>query len=251
MEQNISIPNPPVVLVTGSSGSIGKAIVQAFHRHRCKVIGLDRYADNEVDYSMMVNLNDFVENSLLRQQILDKITGYLAPHYKLFAVINNAAEQLLNPTEDLTFQQWQQTINVNLTAPFLLTQGLLRELTDGKGSVVNIASIHQKLTKKNFVAYATSKAGLVGLTKSLAVDLAGKVRVNCVSPAAVETNMLKAGFPNPDDYQKLHEIHPVGRIGTPQEIAEMVYFLASHKAGFINGANIEIDGGISSVLKDL
>lgn len=251
MNQTTYQPNPPVVLVTGSSGSIGRAIVDVFHRHRCKVIGLDRHADSNVDYSIMTNLNDFVENPFLRQQILDKICAYLAPHYKLFAVINNAAEQLLNPTEDLTFQQWQQTINVNLTAPFLLTQGLLQELKEGKGSVVNIASIHHQLTKPRFVAYATSKAGLVGLTKSLAVDLAGKVRVNCISPAAVETQMLKEGFPNPQDYEKLHQIHPVGRIGMPKEIAEMVYFLTSEKAGFINGANIEIDGGIASVLKDL
>jgi NADP-dependent 3-hydroxy acid dehydrogenase YdfG len=193
--------------------------------------------------------NIFDEN--LYNSSFNKISEYLSPNYKLFAVINNAAEQLLNKTEELSYQDWQQTLNVNLTAPFLLIQGLLRELIAGQGSVINIGSIHQKLTKPRFVAYATSKAGLVGLTQSLAVDLAGKIRVNCISPAAVETPMLQAGFSNASDYQQLKDIHPVGRIGFATVIAEMVYFLASEKAGFINGANIEIDGGIGHVLKDL
>lgn len=241
----------PIVVITGSSGSIGKAIVDIFHNNNYKVIGLDRRADTNVDYFLLTNLNEFAEDPLIRQQTFNKISEYLSPNYKLFAVINNAAEQLLNKTEELSYQDWQQTLNVNLTAPFLLIQGLLRELIEGQGSVINIGSIHQKLTKPRFVAYATSKAGLVGLTQSLAVDLAGKIRVNCISPAAVETPMLQAGFPNAEDYQQLKDIHPVGRIGFATEIAEMVYFLASEKAGFINGANIEIDGGIGHVLKDL
>lgn len=242
-----------VVVVTGSSGSIGKAIVDIFHSNNYKVIGLDRIADTNVDEFLLTNLNDFAENAEIRQQTFDKISKYLSQNdnYKLLAVINNAAEQLLNKTEELSYQDWQQTLNVNLTAPFLLIQGLLQELIKGQGSVVNIGSIHQKLTKPRFVAYATSKAGLVGLTQSLAVDLAGKIRINCISPAAVETPMLQAGFPNAADYQQLKDIHPVGRIGFAIEIAEMVYFLASEKAGFINGANIEIDGGIGHVLKDL
>lgn len=249
--QNANIIQKQVALVTGSSGSIGRAIVDVFHQKGYKVIGLDRKLDTNVDYFVMTNLNEFVENGFLRETILNKIITYLSPNYELFALVNNAAEQILNKSEDLSYQQWQQTMNVNVTAPFLLIQGLLQELIFGKGSVINIASIHNNLTKPRFVAYATSKAALVGLTKSMAVDLAGKIRVNCISPAAVETEMLKAGFPNEDDYQQLKTIHPVGRIGSPKEIAEMVYFLASENAGFINGANIEIDGGISSVLKDL
>ncbi len=238
-------------LVTGSSGSIGSAIVEELHQQQYQVIGLDRETKGNTDFFVPINLNEFVIDENKRQAVLAAITNFLNPHPTLHLLVNNAAEQLLNSTENLTFEQWQQTLNVNLTAPFLLTQGLLAALTFAKGSVVNIASIHNQLTKPRFVAYATSKAALIGLTKSMAVDLAGKIRVNAISPAAVETPMLKAGFPDKNDYLKLHQIHPTGRIGTPQEIAAMVVFLASAQAGFINGANIEIDGGISRVLKDL
>jgi NAD(P)-dependent dehydrogenase (short-subunit alcohol dehydrogenase family) len=241
----------PLALVTGSSGSIGTAIVSLLYAQGYAVIGLDRHTSNNTDFFILANLNEFATDGFIRQQILNQIVNYTKPQYKLKLLVNNAAEQLLNSTEDLTDEQWQQTLNVNLTTPFLLSQGLLQELTKAQGSIVNIASIHNKLTKPKFVAYSTSKAGLVGLTKSMAVDLAGKVRVNAISPAAVETPMLKAGFGNETDYLKLHAIHPTGSIGKPQEIAEMVCFLASDKAKFINGANIEIDGGISSVLKDL
>ena len=94
--------------------------------------------------------------------------------------MNNAAVQILAPADAITFDQWRETLDTNLLAPFLLTQALLPELERGRGSVVNVASIHANLTKPGFVAYATSKAALVGLTRSLAVDLGGRVRVNAV-----------------------------------------------------------------------
>jgi NAD(P)-dependent dehydrogenase (short-subunit alcohol dehydrogenase family) len=248
------INNPsqkPIAVVTGSSGSIGSAIVELLHQKGYLVIGLDRHSGGNADFFILANLNEFATDFLIRQQILNEISDYTKPHFQLNLLVNNAAEQLLNATENLTAEQWQQTMNVNVTSPFLLSQGLLAELSKAKGSIVNIASIHNQLTKPKFVAYATSKAALIGLTKSMAVDLAGSVRVNAISPAAVETPMLKAGFDSETAYLKLHDIHPVGRIGLPEDVAEMVCFLASDKAGFINGANIEIDGGISSVLKDL
>ena len=143
-------------------------------------------------------------------------------------------------------------MNVNLTGPLLLSQFFLDKLAVSKGSIINIASIHQQLTKKRFISYATSKSALVGLTKALSVDLQGKVRVNTISPAAIDTQMLRDGFDNDEGMvQKLNELHPSQRIGKPAEVSKLALLLAEDELGFINGANIQIDGGISNVLKDL
>jgi NAD(P)-dependent dehydrogenase (short-subunit alcohol dehydrogenase family) len=238
-------------IVTGSAGRIGAAVCALLRQNGYHVIGLDRQAQSpEADALITTDLNRLATDEAYRLHLADHARA-LAGETPIQLLVNNAAEQLLNPTDHLTAEQWHTTLNVNLTAPFLLTQVFLPDLEAAKGSVVNIASIHQQLTKPRFVAYATSKSALVGMSKALAVDLAGRIRVNAISPAAIETPMLRAGFPNADDYQKLNDIHPVGRIGQPEEVAQLVLFLASEAAGFINGANIQIDGGISSVLKDL
>lgn len=133
-----------------------------------------------------------------------------------------------------------------------MSQHFLPKLEQSKGCIINIASIHQQLTKKKFIAYATSKSALVGLTKAMSVDLQGKVRVNAISPAAIDTQMLRDGFNNDEEMvKKLHELHPLQRIGKPAEVSKLALLLAEDELGFINGANICIDGGISNVLKDL
>ncbi|MCU0394198.1 MAG: SDR family oxidoreductase, partial [Thermoflexibacter sp.] len=171
---------------------------------------------------------------------------------KLDLLINNAAVQLLSPTETNALADWYETMNVNLTAPMLLSQLFLPMIEKEGGSIINIASIHQQLTKPRFVSYATSKSALVGLTKAMAVDLQGRIRVNCISPAAIETDMLRAGFNHDEDaLNALKKLHPVQRIGYPEEVARLALFLASEQAKFINGANLQLDGGISSVLHDL
>ncbi|WP_448518013.1 SDR family NAD(P)-dependent oxidoreductase [Rhodoflexus sp.] len=238
------------VIVTGSSGRIGAEIVRLFKREGYFTIGLDRQPMANADLYLQIDLNRLCTDVDYRSALYARLDEIIDKH-PLKCLVNNAAEQLLNKTDDLTLEQWQTTLNVNLTAPFLLTQYCLPHMENTKGSVINVASIHRQLTKPLFVAYATSKSALVGLTKALAVDLAGRIRVNSISPAAIETPMLLASFSNPDDFRKLNAIHPVGRIGQPEEVAEVAIFLASDKAGFINGADIQIDGGISGVLKDL
>jgi NAD(P)-dependent dehydrogenase (short-subunit alcohol dehydrogenase family) len=237
-------------IVTGSSGRIGAEICRLLEEAGYFVIGIDRQPVQNTQAHLQADLARLCTDAAYRDTIMVQLGQYAIQH-PLKLLVNNAAEQLLNPTDTLSLEQWNTTLSVNLTAPFLLVQAMLPYLESNKGSVVNVASIHHQLTKPRFVAYATSKSALVGMTKAMSVDLAGRIRVNAISPAAIETPMLKAGFPDPDDLRKLNEIHPVGRIGQPEEVAEVVVFLASDNAGFINGANIQIDGGISGVLKDL
>jgi NAD(P)-dependent dehydrogenase (short-subunit alcohol dehydrogenase family) len=98
--------------------------------------------------------------------------------------------------DEIKLEDWNQTMNVNLTGPLMLSQFFLAKLHKSGGSIINIASIHHQLTKKRFIAYATSKSALIGLTKAMSVDLQGWVRVNAISPAAIDTPMLRAGFDN-------------------------------------------------------
>ncbi|HNC04229.1 MAG TPA: SDR family oxidoreductase, partial [Agitococcus sp.] len=155
------------------------------------------------------------------------------------------------PVEQLTLESFQISQNVNVTAPFLLIKALLPELEKVKGSIINIASIHAQLTKPEFVAYATSKSALVGLTQALAVEVGARVRVNAISPAAIATPMLQAGFEgNAAAYTALKSHHPCGDIGVPEEVANLAVFLASNQARFINGANISINGAIGARLHD-
>jgi NAD(P)-dependent dehydrogenase (short-subunit alcohol dehydrogenase family) len=120
-----------------------------------------------------------------------------------------------------------------------------------KGCVINISSIHARLTKPNFVAYATSKAALSGMTRAMAVDLGGRVRVNAIEPAAISTDMLKAGFKDhPEQYAALEQCHPLGRIGTPEEVAALALSIVDGELRFLHGACVGMDGGISARLHD-
>jgi len=239
------------VIITGVLGGIGSAIARAFRKDGYYVYGLDRREDfkNECDRFIRFDINEYVTDPAYRLKFTE-IFDSIIP--KLDVLVNNAAVQKLGNTAAIKLEDWQETMNVNLTGPLLLSKLFLSRLEGGQGSIINIASIHQSLTKPEFVSYATSKSALVGLTKAMAVDLEGKVRVNAISPAAIETDMLRAGFDNDESaLDELRKIHPVQRIGYPDDVAKLALFLASENNGFIHGANLTLDGGISSVLHDL
>ena len=169
---------------------------------------------------------------------------------RLNVLINNAALQIVSPIEEILLQDWQRSLNINLTAPFLLSVKLLDELIATQGNIINISSIHAKLTKPNFTAYATSKSGLSGLTKSLAVEIGNKVRVNSISPAAIDTQMLREGFTNIENgLENLSNYHPSKSIGLSTDVVEAALYLANGNK-FVNGMEITLDGAISSRLHD-
>jgi NAD(P)-dependent dehydrogenase (short-subunit alcohol dehydrogenase family) len=239
------------VIVTGVLGGIGSGLAKAFKENGYHVIGLDvknapsEYCDQFIQFDLHAFCSDAQYRTNMQQQFDAEVP-------ELHVLINNAAVQLLGGIEDIQLGDWQQTLNVNLTGPLLLSQLFIKKLETARGCIINIASIHQQLTKKRFIAYATSKSALVGLTKAMSVDLQGKVRVNAISPAAIDTQMLRDGFNNDEEkVQQLNELHPLQRIGKPAEVSKLALLLAEDELGFINGANISIDGGISNVLKDL
>jgi len=245
--------NSRAAVITGSAGSIGRAICKVFRDAGYKVIGLDIKEQDgvEADEWLHGDLMQFVADAKYRDRMLAEIRA-AADGTKIGVLCNNAAEQRLAGTENISMIDWQASLDVNLTAPFLLTQGLVRDLESADGSIINIASIHARLTKPKFVSYATTKSGLVGLTRALAVDLGGRVRVNAICPAAIDTPMLREGFEgrSSSDLEFLQRCHPAGRIGQPSEVAELALWLASPQASFVSGACYDIDGAISSRLHD-
>lgn len=243
----------PIAVITGAAGGIGKVLVNAFSERGYWVIGMDqesRRANLNCWQYLQVDLQKFVIDSKYLESRLADIQQLLA-NDGLSVLINNAAIQILGGVSSLTVIDWHNTLDVNLLAPFLLTQGLFSDLEKANGCVINVSSIHARLTKPNFVAYATSKAALSGMTRAMAVDLGGKVRVNGIEPAAIATEMLSAGFVDqPERLNQLEACHPQGRIGSPEEVAALALSIASGDMQFMHGACISLDGGISGRLYD-
>ncbi|MEH6827282.1 SDR family NAD(P)-dependent oxidoreductase [Parasphingorhabdus sp.] len=242
----------PAALVTGSNGGIGQAIVAALHEAGWFVIGIDRNAINHAKCDAFINydLADCCDEADFQTGCIDAILK-AAGDRPIKALVNNAAVQILGSTEEIKPEEWHETLKVNLSAPFFMSQALLPHLHEAKGSILNIGSVHAQATKKRFVAYATSKAALHGLTRALAVDLGPHVRVNCLAPAAIATDMLKAGFEGKDEeFAALEAAHPVGRIGDCEDVAQAALFLLSSNTSFVTGCCFYLDGGILSRLHD-
>lgn len=241
------------VIITGSNGGIGKALANTFLASGYGVIAIDKTTTHDeggLESFIQVDLQKTVVDEDYATEIFSKILNVLDGR-PLKGLINNAAVQILGNIEELDRSAWQTTLDVNLSAPFIWTQGLLAELSSANGCVINIGSIHARLTKKQFVAYATSKAALTGLTRALAVELGDRVRVNAIEPAAIETEMLKAGFENnPELYEELADCHPQKRIGQPEEVAKLALSLIDGGMDFLHGSIIGIDGGVSGRLCD-
>jgi NAD(P)-dependent dehydrogenase (short-subunit alcohol dehydrogenase family) len=239
------------VVVTGSNGGIGTAITEVLIENGYFVIGSDVGPDrSNLGAYIDCDLKRFVAEPKLRDEFVRNVETMLAGR-QLTALVNNAASLENSDLKTLQLSDFLSTMDVNVTAVLGLSQALLSLLEQSNGAIVNIGSIHAKLTKPGFVSYATSKAALRGLTQAMAVECGASIRVNVIEPAAIATPMLLAGFANnPALFEGLEDYHPVGRIGQPREVADMVDFLISGKSRFMNGAVIELDGGIGVRLHD-
>lgn len=233
-----------VALVTGCKGGIGTAICRRFLNAGWEVVGTDIRGDLPADF-------DFYQLDLKDSRQLISLTHYIEEKYKrLDCLINNAASQICKPISETTFEDWDLVIDTNLKAPYFLIKNFLPLLTNAKGNIVNVSSIHAIATSKYMSAYAISKGGLSQLTRSLAIDLADDgIRVNAVLPGAILTGMLLDGIKRGGDHaekqlQELSEKTVLKRIGQPEEIAGAVYYLADNdSASFITGLSLVVDGG--------
>lgn len=238
-------------LVTGCAGGIGSAIVKKFIDSGFYVVGLDvREPDILPNCFIRCDLRKVTRSASGLARLRSELRGILKKS-NLKVLVNNAAIQILAEFEKLTLDQFHESLDVNVVAPFVLSQLCIDSLKSSGGMIVNIGSIHSRLTKPGFVAYATSKGALESLTRALAVELGHEVRVNAIMPAAIETAMLVDGFDGDRSLlSSLKSHHPVRRLGTPEEIADLIEGLISMKLPFLNGSVIDLSGGIASRLHD-
>lgn len=243
-------------LITGAAGGIGRALARTFSDAGYHVIATDIVElPGEIACASYIpgDLVKFVRDQRYAEGMVQEVRAAISGKH-LRVLINNAAVQILGGVDHLSRPDWQTTLDVNLLAPFFLAQAFLPELeapSDEGASVINIGSIHARLTKKDFVAYATSKAALAGMTRAMAVDLGPRVRVNAIELGAIETDMLKAGFESKaEQYAALEGCHPQQRIGQPEDVARLALAIAQAGINFLHGACVELGGGISARLFD-
>lgn len=243
----------PIAMVTGAAGGIGRALARRFAAQGYRVLALDCSGkpDDLVCWEyLQVDLEQLVIDSAYKAKCMSDFAELIG-NDGLAVLVNNAAVQVLGSVASLTVEDWHKSLDVNLLAPFVLTQALLPQLESAGGGIINISSIHARLTKPNFIAYATSKAALSAMTRAMAVDLGGRIRLNAIEPAAISTEMLKAGFDRcPEGLSQLEACHPQGRIGSPEEVAALALSIASGDLRFMHGACLSLDGGISARLHD-
>jgi NAD(P)-dependent dehydrogenase (short-subunit alcohol dehydrogenase family) len=168
-------------------------------------------------------------------------------------LVNCAGRQIIKRIEELKPEEWDVVLDVNLKGAYLCAQAALPFLAERRGAIVNICSVHARSTIEGFTSYAASKAGILALTRAMAIECAPRgVRVNAVSPGTIDTPMLQAFFDScPDPVRARSEFlkfHPIGRFGTPRDVGEMVAFLGSAQAGFVTGTEVIVDGGMTALL---
>jgi NAD(P)-dependent dehydrogenase (short-subunit alcohol dehydrogenase family) len=230
-----------VALITGGAKGIGRAIARhlASSGWRLGIIdlpggGLQRaYPRSRNIVSLEGDVRDeaFVAGAI---ETLRRRFG------RLDGVVSNAGIMIRKPLRRLTLAEWHRVIDTNLTAAFLLARAAEKTLRQTRGAIVAIASTRALMSEADTESYSASKGGLLSLTHALAISLAPDVRVNCVSPGWIETKDY-AGLRRKD-----HAQHPAGRVGRPQDVAEMVaWLLDAERSGFVTGANFVIDGGMT------
>ena len=215
-------------LVTGGTRGIGLAISDRLRQEGIEVRALS---------SKDCDLSDAAKIQAFLNQHQDE-------HFDI--LINNAGENIIQSLSDIDLVTWNRILTVNLTASFLLAQFFSRKMVQEKyGRIVNIASIFSFLSREGRASYATSKSGLLGLTRTSAVELAQhNVMVNAVSPGYVDTDLTRKNN-SPEKIQQICETIPARRMGRTEEIAELVVYLASQRNSYLTGQNIVIDGGFS------
>ena len=238
------------VVITGTCGGVGSACVEHFHAQGWRVWGIDRRPPP----AALPDGVQFIQADIAIAPEVEALADQLLPDLggSLHALVNNAALQITKPLTETTSQEWDEVHAINLRAPFLLAKGLYPALAQARGAVVNVSSVHALATSSDIGAYASTKGGLLALTRSMANEFARDgVRANAVLPGATDTPMLDAGLERghlkggqAERKAQLERKILLNRLGTPGEIARVIYFLADgEQSSYITGQSLVADGG--------
>lgn len=217
-----------VAVVTGGASGIGKCIAEMFENEGAHVCIID------------IKENDYFVGDVGDEETLRNFVNQVIHDYHHVDYIINNAKPLFKGIDECSYDEFNNALKVGITAPFMLVK-LLKEHLGVQASIVNISSSRDRMSQPQSESYTAAKGGIHALTHALAVSLAGKARVNSISPGWIDVE--NSDYQEGDIYQ-----HPVQRVGKPEDIAHMVLFLCSEEAGFITGENICIDGGMTHLM---
>ena len=242
-----------VALVTGASSGIGQAVAVKFATEGAQVALVARNADKLAEVGREVQDKGgqpkIIAADVSQEADIERVVRETAEAFGGIDVLVNAAGIIANGTiENTQLKDWDYMFGLNVRGPFYLIQRALPYLIERKGNIVNVSSVTGVRAFPNVLAYCASKAALDQFTHCVALEVASKgVRVNAVNPGVVVTQLHRTGGMSEDSYAQFLErskaTHPLGRVGGADEVAELIYFLASPKAGWITGVSYSIDGG--------
>ena len=214
-----------IAVITGGAQGIGRCIADEFRKQGASVCIIDKQP------------NEYFVGDISSEQVLRDFAGKVIAEYGRIDYLINNAIPLSKGLNACAYDEFNYALRVGVTAPFFLTKLFMPYFSKG-AAIVNISSSRDRMSQPDTESYTAAKGGIAALTHAMAVTLAGKVRVNSISPGWIDTSYRE--YSGPDAFQ-----HPAGRVGNPMDIANMVLFLCSDKAGFITGENVCIDGGMT------
>lgn len=245
-----------VAIITGASSGIGRATALLFAMEGAKVVVNYSHSEDEAN-EVVERIKEFGGNAIAVKADVSKeadvkkmVDETIRKFKKIDILFNNAGIELQKPITITTEDDWDKVLAVNLKGMFLCSKHAIPYLLENAGVIVNTASAAGLVGTAMLSAYSASKGGVIALTKSLAIELAPKIRVNCICPGAIDTPMLRRFIdrtPDPAAYEKqLAGLHALGRLGKPEEIAQAALFLASDESSFITGIALPVDGGYTA-----
>jgi glucose 1-dehydrogenase len=249
-----------VAIVTGSSKGIGKAIVLAFARSKQYsgiIVNARRIEEAQsVTYDIEKSYSSWCTSTAIEADVskesdcIKLIEETVFKYGRIDVLVNNAGVQEDIPLTETTLEEWYKIIGIDLTGPFVCSREAIRQMQKQEnpagGCIINISSVHQQIPKPHYIPYATSKAGIEMMTKTMALELAkSNIRANLVAPGAIETDMNRDLKEDKDKLEKVLKKIPVGRLGSAEEVADVVEFLASPKASYVTGTTFFVDGGMT------
>ncbi|GGA28870.1 SDR family NAD(P)-dependent oxidoreductase [Paenibacillus physcomitrellae] len=247
-----------VAILTGAGSGIGETAAKLFADQGAHVVIVDWNETQAVRVADEINRKQPPNGRALavktdvssEQQVKRLVQQTITAFGSIDILVNNAAVVLPKELEDISEDEWNRTVDVNLKSVFLMIKHCIPELRKHRGTIVNLASLNGLMGQRQNPVYSATKGAVIAMTKALALDYAQDgVRVNCLCPAGVSTPLLEEWIsrqPDPaETVQALKDMHPLGRSATPEEVAKAVLYLASDASAFITGVALPVDGGAS------